>query len=238
MHEVDEPYSESAELYDLIYNFLDLPSHAEAVADLISTHLPSSRSLLDVGCGTGRHLEVFSRTHRCVGVDLSDEMIGISGVRCPGVDLHTCDMADMPVYGVFDVVTCLFRAVGYMTTAERLRSAVGAMAANLRSGGLLILEPWLSKEQYWVDHLVVNHARDEQRAVTWMYVQKLVGDCSRFDIAFMVGDSTGVRTFTERHDMGLFSLAEYARAFDAAGLDATYDPVGPSGRGLYSAWRR
>ena len=121
MNDLNNPYSDSADLYDLIYDFLDLPSHAEAISELITSHVPTATSLLDVGCGTGRHLEVFWRKYRGVGVDLSDEMIEITRQRCPDAELHSCDMAEMPVYGEFDVVTCLFRAVGYMTTVERCR---------------------------------------------------------------------------------------------------------------------
>lgn len=42
-----------------------------------------------------------------------------------------------------------------------------------------------------------------------------------------------VESFTERHDLALFTYEEHLGAFRAAGLDVTYDPEGLMGRGLY-----
>ena len=42
-------------------------------------------------------------------------------------------------------------------------------------------------------------------------------------------------SFSERHELALFTHEEYLGAFEACGVKPIYDPEGPSGRGLYLA---
>jgi hypothetical protein len=53
----------------------------------------------------------------------------------------------------------------------------------------------------------------------------------------MVGTPAGVETFTERHEMGLFTDDQYRHALERAGLTVEYDPVGPCGRGMFVGHR-
>lgn len=48
----------------------------------------------------------------------------------------------------FDVVTCLFSAIGYMTTLRKLRRAVRNMSLHLNPGGVLIVEPWITPRNF------------------------------------------------------------------------------------------
>ena len=232
-----QPYSRSAAFYDLIYDFKDFPATTVRLRELMATGTRSVRSVLDVGCGTGRHLELLGSSFARVGVDISEEMLSVARDRCPDVEFHVADMATMDLDRRFDLVTCLFSAVAYVRTVDRLGAAIDRMAAHLEPDGLLLLEPWLGPEQYWVGHLAVNHAERDGLNVCWMYVQELTDGCSRFDIHYLVGARDGVTHFEERHEMGLFTDDEYRAAFRAAGLEADHDPEGLFGRGLYRGFR-
>ncbi|MBA2616521.1 MAG: class I SAM-dependent methyltransferase, partial [Actinobacteria bacterium] len=51
-------YSRSARVYDALYStFKDFVAEAERVHELIQSRKPGARTLLDVACGTGAHLE-------------------------------------------------------------------------------------------------------------------------------------------------------------------------------------
>ena len=50
---------------------------------------------------------------------------------------------------------------------------------------------------------------------------------------YMVGTPKGIETFTERHELGLFTQEEYLEAFRKAGLETVHDPEGVDGRGLF-----
>ncbi len=63
------------------------------------------------------------------------------------------------------------------------------------------------------------------------------GAPSILDVHNLVATPEGVQHPTERQDLGLFTHAEYVDAFEAAGLEATHDPEGLIGRGLYVGMR-
>lgn len=54
----------------------------------------------------------------------------------------------------------------------------------------------------------------------------------------LIAGERGVDHVEESHDLGLFTREQMLGAFHDAGLDATHDPVGLNGRGLYVARRR
>ena len=49
------PFEKSADFYDELYESKDYTAEADYVDGLIQRHLPGAQSLLDLGCGTGRH---------------------------------------------------------------------------------------------------------------------------------------------------------------------------------------
>ena len=53
------------------------------------------------------------------------------------------------------------------------------------------------------------------------------------DFHYLVATPEGIEHFTEHHELGLFTDAEYQHAFTRAGLDVTHDAGGLIGRGLY-----
>ena len=68
-------YKELARYYDLIYPYKNYKKEAEDISDLISKYKRSEGdTLLDVACGTGKHLEYFQNEFSCTGIDLNQEM--------------------------------------------------------------------------------------------------------------------------------------------------------------------
>ncbi|MCK5245517.1 SAM-dependent methyltransferase, partial [Candidatus Bipolaricaulota bacterium] len=59
------------------------------------------------------------------------------------------------------------------------------------------------------------------------------GRLSVFDLHHLVGTPEKTFHFVEHHEMGLYTVKEMMDAFESAGLTTTYEPEGPTGRGLY-----
>jgi hypothetical protein len=58
---------------------------------------------------------------------------------------------------------------------------------------------------------------------------------SVFTLHYLIGTAGCVEYCTERHELGLFTVDQMLEAFGTAGLSATYDENGITGRGLYLA---
>ena len=229
-------FTKSARYYDALYAFKDYGAAAAALRAHVRDRHANAASLLDVGCGTGRHLQELHGDYQVEGLDLSPELLQVARDRLgPDVPLHQADMADFALGRRFDVVTCLFSAVAYVRTHENLRRAVRCMADHLNPGGLLLIEPWFSPERYWVGRITANFVDEPDLKIAWMYVSERRGDVSVLPIHYMVGTTGGVEEFREEHQLGLWTHEEYMAALSDAGLtEVAHDAAGFFGRGLYS----
>jgi SAM-dependent methyltransferase len=226
-------FTKSFRYYDSLYAFKDYGDAASQLRKLVAKENPRAQSLLDVGCGTGKHLENLRDHFSVEGLDLNPDLLAVARARNPDVPLHQGDMTTFDLGRRFDVITCLFSSIGYVKTVGKMRDAVRRFAEHLEPGGILVMEPWLSPEQYWVGHIASNYVNEPDLRIAWMYVQQRRGNVSVFDIHYMVATPEGVHEFTEVHEMGLFTREEYEDAFRAAGLSVSYDPTGFFNRGLY-----
>jgi SAM-dependent methyltransferase len=228
-------FTRSARIYDTVYaSIRDYPREAAELDRMIQERRPGARTLLDVACGTGAHLEHLTQ-YEAEGLDLDPEMLAIARERLPDVAFHQGDMADFDLGKRFDAVVCMFSSIGYVRTEERLRSALGSMARHLEPGGVLVVEPWLAPADWRDRHVGAVFVDEPELKIARMNNAQREDDVSVVDFEYLVGTPDGIERFTERHELGLFTVDQYLEAFRAAGLEADHDPEGPMGRGLYAA---
>lgn len=149
-------YDKSAGWYDAFYRDKDYEGEARRIAELVRQRHPAAMTLLDVACGTGRHLEYLAPTFRCTGVDLEARMLSVARPRVPEVSLVVGDMTTLDLGGQFDAVLCLFSSIGYVRTLDGLQRALAAMARQLAPGGVLVVEPWIRPETWRGGAVVVE----------------------------------------------------------------------------------
>lgn len=231
-------YTQTAELYDLFYDWKDYAGEVAKIAAIVDERRPGAGSLLDAACGTGRHLELLRARFAVEGLDLDEGLLTVAGARLPDVMLHRADMRDFDLGRRFDVVTCLFSSIGYVQTLEGLGAAVTAMAAHLASPGVLLVEPWFAPDEFDPQHLgrVIVAERPGLAAVR-MNGTRVDGGLSVMDFHYLVARPGAVEHLTETHTLGLFTRDEYRSAFERAGLTVDYDEEGLMGRGLWIGTR-
>ena len=233
-------FTKSARFYDVIYNWKNYAAEVERLRTFIDQHQRSEGSaLLDVACGTGKHLEYLKPYFTCEGLDLDGELLAVARQRLPEITFHQEDMTAFTLGREYDVVTCLFSAIGYVQTVERLNAAIGAMARHLKAGGVLLVEPWLDPSVFTHGHVHMLNVDEPDLKITRMSYGEVRGTLSILNFSYLVGvPGQGVNYFTELHEMGLFTKDDYAEAFRAAGLSVTHDALGISNRGLFIGFKR
>jgi len=136
--------------YNLLYRDKDYESEADFVYSLIQKHTPDSRSILDLGCGTGRH-DVFlaQKGYSVTGVDFSKEMIALGQSSLASLDLQQSalnflqgDIRTIRLDQQFDAVISLFHVMSYQTTNEDLKAAFITAKDHLAPGGMFIFDFW------------------------------------------------------------------------------------------------
>lgn len=220
-------YGLSAEVYDTLYSFKNYEEESQKVCSLIVEHKRSSgRRLLDVACGTGSHLALLESEFECMGVEPSAEMRRKAREKLPFIDVVDGDMRTFEIGSEFDVVLCLFSAIGYMKTLDELTVAGQNMMRHLAPGGVLIVEPWLSPDIYRPGRVHANFVDDPELKVARMTKGEIDGRLSIMEMHHLVADLSGVRHFVERHEMGLFTREEYLSAFKGEGFETLWEEDG------------
>jgi ubiquinone/menaquinone biosynthesis C-methylase UbiE len=227
-------YRQLASYYDEIYHFKDYQKEAQKIETLIQQHKKSPGDhLLDVACGTGNHIEYLKQHYKVEGLDFSPEMLRIARKKHPDIVFHQGDMTSFRLNTRFDIITCLFSAIGHVKTKARMRRAVRNMAHYLQPGGLMILEPWITPANFRKGLIGFTFVDKPNRKIARINVSKVRGPVSTLEFHFLIGTPNKVQYVIDKDSLGLWTHEEHLEAFRDAGLEVSFDSEGLMGRGLY-----
>jgi len=228
-------YGKLADYYDYIYHWKDYKKEARQIKKLVGEYKRSSgNSLLDVACGTGKHIFYLRGAFECEGIDISKDMIAVARKNVPGIVFRTGNMVDFDLGRRFDVVICLFSSVGYLLTVHDINRASSNFARHLKRGGVLIGEPWFGRSE-WDDKTVHMQTYDsDSLKIARVSFSRSEGDLTLVDEEFLIGErGKGITHVRDNHRMKFFEPEAFLGAMAKAGLEVTLlkDGLMP-GRGL------
>ena len=233
-------YGELARYYDLLYQWKDYEKEAGIVKELVEQYKTSQgNSLLDVGCGTGKHLQYLTKKFDCVGMDASEKMLEQARRNVTGIRFVQGDMVKFDLGRQFDVILCLFSSIGYVRTYTRLGMTLRNFARHLRPGGVTIIEPWFTKSTVKAGYVHVLAQGTNDLKVVRVDYTGVKGNMTVLDERIVVAErNRGISTYKDRMVMGLFETDEFLGRMESAGLRARYlkKSLAP-GRGLYVGTR-
>ena len=140
-----------ARYYDLLYRNKDYAGEAEFVHQLLQTHAPDTKSILELGCGTGTHAVCLAKQgYQLHGVDFSTDMLQRASERrshlpsnlVSKLEFSHGDIRSVRLSQQFDAVVSLFHVISYQTTNEDLRAAFATAKAHLKMNGVFIFDCW------------------------------------------------------------------------------------------------
>ncbi len=129
--------------YHLLYNNRNDAEAAEFIDTLLAHLHPQKGSrMLDLACGKGRHsLQLASKGHEVVGVDLSEQsIVAARKMETDNLSFYTLDMRRPYMAGYFDYVFSFFTSFGYFDTEREDVQVFRAIAQNLKQNGVFVLD--------------------------------------------------------------------------------------------------
>jgi SAM-dependent methyltransferase len=231
-------FSESAELYDLIYaSFKNYEAETDRLYELLTRELPGVRTVLDVACGTAEHARLLAERHGLSvdGIDLDPTFVRIAQHTHPAGRFVVADMCELDLGRRYDVVMCLFSSIGYVRTPDRVTRAIGRFRDHLEPGGVIVVEPWFPPGVMTHGYTSTDVGERGGLRVVRRARTEIDGRLSRLLFEYDITQNGHTRHASEVHELGLFTLEEMSAAFEANGLVVEYDPKGLIGRGLYVA---
>lgn len=220
--------------YDALYSQKDYAAETNKIVELVQVFKESSgKQLLDVACGTGGHLEYLRTSFDVSGLDLNPVMLNFARQKLPDVPFHQADMVNFDLAEQFDVITCLFSAIGYVGTIPRLHQTLITLKKHLAPGGVIMLEPWITQENYQTGRVHATFVDEPDLKIARMNISEREGNLAVMNMHYLLATPDGVEHFVERHELALFAESDYLQAFERADLKVTCNPEGLIGRGLY-----
>ena len=199
-----------------IYQHRD-EQEAEHAIELIASNLAGHEinSVLDLGCGAGRHTKALFERWWTVGLDLSMALLRVARMESPDAPYVRADMRELPFADEsFDLVVNLFTSFGYFEEDAEHARVLACVCAATRRGGTFVIDflnaGQVRRELVPYDERVENGITIEQRraiSIDDRFVEKRIRLRERG------------KEYIER--VRLLSAADLERMLTAAGFDVS-----------------
>ena len=135
------------DLYSKFYEDKNYFDEVEYIDFLIKKNCQSAKTLLDMGCGTGKHAELLcEKGYKVHGIDLSEGMLKVANKRKIGkedrLDFSHSSIQNLNIDKKFDVITSLFHVMSYQNTNSELLKAFEVAKKHLNTHGIFIFDFW------------------------------------------------------------------------------------------------
>jgi ubiquinone/menaquinone biosynthesis C-methylase UbiE len=214
-------YKDLAKYYDIITKSKDYNQETRTLKRIISEYKTSrGKTLLDVGCGTGRHLMYLVNDFDCTGLDLHEEMLTVAKKNVPKATFVQANMTNFSLTNKIDVILCMYSAIGLVRTYFNLEKTIKNFSDHLKNGGITIIENdsfSYSKSPLQHIKLVTAETRDIKIARVEYYQRKGSILIERED--YMIAQrSKGISHFADLQYVGMFELKRTMHIMVQAGL--------------------
>jgi len=184
-------FADYARYYDLIYRDKDYRGEAEYTHNLIRIQDIVGDTVLNLGCGSGRHDRYLAeKGYKITGVDFSEEMLTLARNEASGnvfLDYVKGDVRSVRLDKTFDIVLSLFHVMSYQVSDEDLLASFATANAHVKPGGVFIFDCWYGPGVLTDRPAVrVKEREDDQLAITRIARPVLHPNENTVDVEYLV----------------------------------------------------
>jgi SAM-dependent methyltransferase len=237
-----------ARFYDLLYLNKDYAGEARFIHQLLAQGGAAPGSLLELGCGTGRHAIEFAQLGWQVdGVDLSPDMVAQAKARALQQDpalasrlsFQPSDVRTVRTGRKYAAAISLFHVMSYQATHADLLAAITSAATHLAPGGVFFFDFWYGPAVLSdPPHVRVKRLQDPVFEAVRLAEPEMLTERNQVKVNYQIlikdlasGRQSDLR---ESHTMRYLFLPEIENLLQAAGFElrasgACYSdrPLGP-----------
>jgi SAM-dependent methyltransferase len=237
-------FDQYAKYYNLLYKDKNYREEVDFIMRIITDESPRASTVLDLGCGTGKHDLLFvERGFSVTGVDLSEQMIAIAGMNAnERLRFIRGDARTVRLERKYDVVVALFHVMSYQIGNRDIQSVLDTASRHLDKGGLFIFDCWYGPGVL-TDRPATRIKRLEDEGVKLVRLSEAEMDATHnkvdvsFDV-FITDKLTGEqRELKEIHSMRYLFYPEVALMAESSGFTVSRFEEWLTGRQPdYTSW--
>lgn len=212
--------------YNLLYKDKDYNGEVDYITEIVKRYgKPETKELLDIGCGTGKHLKLFrDKGFSIAGVDLSESMITEAKLYLDQADNLYCGRAsEFSLNKKFDVIVSIFHVMSYQTENSEIQKVFENVYNHLNDGGLFIFDFWYGPAVLTDPPVVkIKRLEDDAIRVTRITEPVMHANTNTIDVNFEVliedKGSGKIQVVKEMHEMRYLFLPEIKEYISDSGL--------------------
>jgi SAM-dependent methyltransferase len=201
-----------SEYYDLLYNDKNYEDEVLYVIKSLKKFNHEIGTILNLGSGTGRHDEVFTKHgYSIFGIELSESMAHLA--RSKGLQCHVGDMTNFNLNQKFNTIISLFHVISYLNKNEDLLQMFKCVSSHLLKDGFFLFDVWFTPAVYNnIPEIRFKDCENEilkihRKAIPEIdYIENLVK--VNYDVIAINKENDIKSSFSEIHSMRHFSVIE------------------------------
>lgn len=220
-----ETFQDYAYYYNAFYRDKDYIREAKQVDDLLQKYGNHVKSVINYGCGTGKHdIELAKLGYSCTGIDLSETMIEVARKNSNSIDFSVADIRTYEPAKKYDAVISLFHVMSYQNSNNDILAAFQSARKALDKGGLFLFDAWYGPGVLTDPPVVrVKEVEDEQFKLVRvarpvMYDKRNVVDVC-YEVLVIDKNTFVTKTINEVHSMRYFFKPEIDILLEQTGFE-------------------
>lgn len=216
--QIAKPYSILAEVYDQVMAKVDYELWADFIDEIIATHHPTAKTVLELACGTGSlTFELQKIGYRISGADKVAAMVQKAQDKAAFLNsdaqFKQADFLDIQLSETFDIIVAIFDSVNYLLHEQELLQMFGQVQKLMKKDSLFIFD--FTTPLNSIESLHFLNERNGSTQNGYRYFRKSRYDeeqqihYNTFEIEKLADDDETVLThFTEEHKQRTYTLEQ------------------------------
>ena len=194
--------------YDIFNKDKKYKEEAKFINQIIQKYKKNSKSILELGSGTGSHAVFLSKKYNYTGVEKSSEMIKIYKEKKIKAKIFKQDIRKLKLNKKYDVIIALFCVMVYLTNIKEFIKTLKNVHKHLNKDGLFIFYFWYTPAVNSIKpQITYNVKKKGNNQFERIAVPKIVNS-KRIDVVykFNLNLRKKMYKFIETHKVRHFSL--------------------------------
>ena len=224
-----ETFQDYAYYYNAFYKDKDYAKEARQIDEILKKYGKNIHSVINYGCGTGKHdIELSRIGYSCTGIDLSETMIEVAKQNSKNeekkIDFSVADIRKFEPEKKYDAVISLFHVMSYQNSTEDIRAAFQSARKALERDKVFLFDLWYGPGVLTDPPVVrVKEVEDDQYrliriARPVMYDERNIVDVN-YEVLIIDKRTNITKTIKEVHSMRYFFRPELEILLQQAGFE-------------------
>ena len=224
-----ETFQDYAYYYNAFYKDKDYAKEARQIDEILKKYGKNIHSVINYGCGTGKHdIELSRIGYSCTGIDLSETMIAIAKQNSKNeekkIDFSVADIRKFEPEKKYDAVISLFHVMSYQNSNEDIRATFQSARKALERDKLFLFDLWYGPGVLTDPPVVrVKEVEDDQYRLVRIARPVMYDERNMVDVNYevlIIDKKTNItKTIKEVHSMRYFFRPELEILLQQAGFE-------------------